>query len=152
MGTEPGGKAAGRTLGVVAVYVVTFVLGAAQGLVGSFQYSQAPVPLVAIGLDVVILATCVLAGLGSKLFGATLAAAGGWLVASFIMAMGTHAGSIIITNTAAGEWFLYGGALAVLVGSLATFILLTRSRFLSSPRTAPLDSAPGQQRRLGRGH
>jgi hypothetical protein len=130
MEKEPGGKAASRALGV-AVYVVTFVLGAAQGLVGSFQYSQAPVPLVAIGLDVVILATCVLAGWGARSFGVALAAAGGWLIASFIMAMGTHEGSIIITNTAAGEWFLYGGTLAVLVGSLATFILLTRSRFLS---------------------
>jgi hypothetical protein len=47
--------------------------------------------------------------------------------------MGTREGSIIITNTAAGEWFLYGGALAVLVGSLATFILLIRSRFLHNP-------------------
>jgi hypothetical protein len=132
MGTEPGGKAASRALGI-AVYVVTFVLGAAQGLVGSFQYNQAPAPLVAIGLDAVILATCVLAGWGSGSFGVTLAAAGGWLIAAFIMAMGTHAGSIIITNTAAGEWFLYGGTLAVLVGSLATFVMLTRSRFLSGP-------------------
>jgi hypothetical protein len=130
MGTEPGSKAASRTLGV-AVYVVFFVLGAAQGLVGSFQYNRAPVPLVAIGLDVVILATCVLAGWGCRLFGATLAVAGGWLIASFVMAMGTHAGSVIITNTAAGEWFLYGGALAVLVGSLATFLLLARLRFSS---------------------
>ena len=132
MGTKPGGKAASRALGV-AVYVMIFVLGAAQGLVGSFQYSQVPVPLVAIVLDAVILATCVLAGWGTKSFGVTLAAAGGWLITAFIMAMGTHEGSIIITNTMAGEWFLYGGTLAVLVGSLATFFLLTRSRFLSGP-------------------
>jgi hypothetical protein len=110
-----------------------FVLGAVQGLVGSFQYSQGPAPLVAIVLDAAILATCVLAGWGARSFGVTLAAAGGWLIASFIMAMGTHEGSIIITNTVAGEWFLYGGTLAVLVGSLATFALLTRSRFLSGP-------------------
>ena len=132
MGTEPGSKAASRALGV-AVYAVTFVLGAAQGLVGSFHYSQAPVPLVAIGLDVVILATCVLAGWGARSFGVALAAAGGWLIASFVMAMGTRAGTIIITNTAAGQWFLYGGTLAVLVGSLATFYLLARSRYLPGP-------------------
>ncbi|HEX3960819.1 MAG TPA: hypothetical protein VHZ03_30065 [Trebonia sp.] len=127
MGTVPGGKAGGRVLGV-AVYVVLFVLGALQGLVGSFQYSQSPAPVVAIGLDAVILATCVLAGWGTRSFGGSLAAAGGWLVASFIMAIGTHGGSVIITNTAAGEWYLYGGTLSVLLGSLATFVLLTRLR------------------------
>ncbi len=127
MGTVPGGKAGRRVLGV-AVYVVIFVLGALQGLVGSFQYSQSPVPLVAIGLDAAILATCVLAGWGTRSFGGSLSAAAGWLIISFIMAMGTHAGSIIITGTKAGEWYLYGGTLAVLVGSLATFVLLIRLR------------------------
>jgi hypothetical protein len=115
----------------VAVYVMIFVLGAVEGVVGSFQYGQSPAPLVAIVLDAVILATCVLAGWGARSFGGTLAAAGGWLVAAFIMAMGTHAGSVIITNTAAGEWYLYGGTLAVLCGSLATFVLLSRSRLRS---------------------
>jgi uncharacterized membrane protein len=127
MGTEPGSKAARRAIGV-AVYVTIFVLGAVQGLVGSFQYSQSPVPLVAVGLDALILATCVLAGWGTRSFGASLAAAGGWLISSFIMAMGTHGGSVIITGTTAGEWYLYGGTLAVLVGSLATFVLLIRLR------------------------
>jgi hypothetical protein len=127
MGTVPGDKAGGWVLGV-AVYVVLFVLGALQGLVGSFQYGQSPAPVVAIGLDAVILATCVLAGWGTRSFGGSLAAAGGWLVASFIMAIGTHGGSVIITNTAAGEWYLYGGTLSVLLGSLATFVLLTRLR------------------------
>ena len=133
MGTNPGGNA-GRRILSAAVYVVIFVLGAVQGLVGSFQYSQSPEPLVAIGLDIVILATCVLAGWGMKSFGATLAAGGGWLIASFIMAMGTHGGSIIITNTAAGEWYLYGGTLAVLVGSLATLIVMTLTKGPGGPR------------------
>jgi hypothetical protein len=123
----PGGKTTGWVLGV-AVYVVIFVLGALQGLVGSFQYSQSPAPLVAIGLDAVILATCVLAGWGTMSFGGSLAAAGGWLIASFIMAIGTHGGSVIITNTAAGQWYLYGGTLSVLLGTLGTFVLLTRLR------------------------
>jgi hypothetical protein len=133
MGTVPGDKAVPggntrrRVLGV-AVYIVIFVLGALQGLIGSFQYSQSPAPLVAIGLDAVILATCVLAGWGTGTFGGSVAAAGGWLIASFIMAMGTHGGSVIITGTAAGEWYLYGGTLSVLLGSLATFVLLTRLR------------------------
>lgn len=128
MGTERGNRG-GRRILAVAVYVVIFVLGVVQGVVGSFQYSQSPAPLVAICLDVVILATCVLAGWGMRSFGGSLAAGGGWLITSFIMAMGTHAGSVIITNTGAGQWYLYGGTLAVLGGSLATFVLLTRSRF-----------------------
>jgi hypothetical protein len=131
MGTNPGGKAGRRVLSA-AVYIVIFVLGAVQGLVGSFQYSQSPQPLVAIGLDAVILVTCVLAGWGMKSYAATLAAGGGWLVASFIMAMGTHGGSVIITNTAVGEWYLYGGTLAVLGGAMATPALL-RTRPAARP-------------------
>ena len=127
MGTERGNRG-GRGVLAVAVYVVIFVLGAVQGLIGSFQYSQPPAPLVAIGLDAVILATCVLAAWGAKSFGGAVVAAGGWLVASFIMAMGTHGGSVIITNTVAGQCYLYGGTLAVLLGALAAFLMLTRSR------------------------
>ena len=133
MGTERGNKGWQRALGAAVVYIVIFVLGVIQGLVGSFQYSQPPAPLVAIGLDAVILATCVLAAWGMRSFGGALVAAGGWLITSFIMAMGTHGGSVIITNTAAGECYLYGGTVAVLIGSLAAFILLTRSRFQSVP-------------------
>ena len=34
----------------------------------------------------------------------------GWFLASFGLAMPTAGGSVIITNTTAGEWYLYGGA------------------------------------------
>jgi hypothetical protein len=108
--------------------VVILLLGAAQGLVGSFNYAQSPKPLVAIVLIVVILATCVLAGWATRSVGGALAAAAGWLAATFLMATGTHSGSVIITNTTAGQWYLYGGTVAVLAGSLTAFILLTRSR------------------------
>ena len=127
----PGANAGHRAYSA-AIYGVILVLGAVQGLVGSFQYSQSPQPLVAIGLVVAILATCVLAGWGMRSFAATLAAGAGWLITSFLMAMGTHGGSVIITNTAAGEWYLYGGTLAVLVGSLAALILLTFTRGASA--------------------
>jgi hypothetical protein len=127
MGTDPGGKAAGRALGV-AVYLVIFVLGAVQGLVGSFNYAQSPQPLVVIVLIVAILATCVLAGWATRSAGGALASAGGWLAATYVMATGTHSGTVIITNTTAGKWYLYGGTLAVLAGSLTAFVLLTRSR------------------------
>ncbi|HEV3381395.1 MAG TPA: DUF6113 family protein [Trebonia sp.] len=104
------------------VYVVLFVFGALQGLIGSFQYSQGPVPLVAIILDVAIFATCVLGGWAMRSLSGALCPAVGWLLASFVMSMGNSQGSVIITATSAGEWYLYGGALASAAGVGATFI------------------------------
>ena len=40
----------------------------------------------------------------------------GWIVASFVLAMPSSHGSVIITNTTAGKWYLYGGALAAVGG------------------------------------
>ena len=34
----------------------------------------------------------------------------GWFIASFVMAMGTPGGSIVITNSGPGKWYLFGGA------------------------------------------
>lgn len=111
-----------------AVYVVIFVLGVVQGVIGSFQYSQSPVPLIAILLVVVIFATCVLCGWGTMTFSGALAPAAGWLLASFYLSMGTHQGSVIITNTPAGKWYLYGGVLAVVVSLLVNFAMLLRAK------------------------
>jgi hypothetical protein len=127
MGMMPGETSPMR-VSSAAVYVMTFVLGVAQGVVGSFQYSQSPVPLIAIILVVVIFATCLLGGWGTMTVGGALAPAAGWILASFILSMGTHAGSVIITNTPAGKWFLYGGSLAVLAAMVVTFALWLRSR------------------------
>ena len=120
---EPGARAI-----TVAVYVVLFVLGALQGLVGSFQYSQSPVPLVAIILDVAIFATCVLGGWAMRSLNGALLPAVGWILASFIMSMGNSEGSVIITATTAGEWYLYGGAIASLAGVAAALFRSAHSR------------------------
>ena len=40
--------------------------------------------------------------------------------------MGRPNGSIIITNTAAGQWYLYGGSLAAVTGAAAAYILWVR--------------------------
>ncbi|MGH3248610.1 MAG: DUF6113 family protein [Trebonia sp.] len=126
-------RPAGRQRTLTAVgYLLLFVLGALQGIIGSFQYSQAPAPLIAIILAVVILATCLACGWGLGTFGGGLLPAVGWIVASFILAMSRPNGSVIITATAAGEWYLYGGALACAVGSLAAFV--TRLRRTAPPR------------------
>ena len=109
-----------------------FLLGAFQGLIGSFQYSQAPAPLIAIFLAVVIFATCVACGWGLRTFGGGLLPAVGWILTTFILAMARPNGSVIITATAAGEWYLYGGALACAVGSVTAFFI--RLRRIARPR------------------
>ena len=133
MGTSQVSLPDGRQRTLTAFgYVILFVLGALQGLIGSFQYSQAPVPLIAIILAVVIFATCVACGWGVGTFAAGLLPAVGWILASFILAMSRPNGSVIITATAAGEWYLYGGALGCAVGSVTAFF--TRLRGSARPR------------------
>ena len=127
MGMMSGGTTASRAYSL-AVYVVIFALGVVEGVIGSFQYSQPPVPWIAITADVVIFATCVLCGLGTLTFTGALAPAVGWMLAAFYLSMGTHQGSVIITNTSAGKWFLYGGSLAVIASLIANFALLLRVR------------------------
>jgi uncharacterized membrane protein len=119
---EPESRASG-----IAVYVLLFVLGAVQGVIGSFQYGQSPVPLIAIILDVVIFATCVLGGWAMRSFAGGLIPAIGWILASFILSMGNSQGTVIITASAAGEWYLYGGALAAAAGAGAAFVGWTRA-------------------------
>jgi hypothetical protein len=127
MGTSQGPQPDGWQRAVTAAgYLMLFVLGALQGLIGSFQYGQSPAPLIAIVLVVVIFATCALCGWGVGTFAAGLVPAVGWIVASFLMAMARSNGSVIITATAAGEWYLYGGALACVVGSVAAFFTRVR--------------------------
>ena len=109
-------------------YLVVFVLGAVQGLIGSFQYSRSPVPLVAILLALVIFATCVLCGWGMRSFSGGLLPALGWIVVSFVLAMPSSHGSVIITNTTAGKWYLYGGAAAVAAGASTAFVLRARAQ------------------------
>ena len=128
MGTPQGRPEPAQRAIAAAGYVVLFVLGVLEGMIGSFNYSRSPVPLVAIILAVVIFATCVLAGWGTRTLGGGLAPALGWIVASFVLSMGRPNGSIIITNTAAGQWYLYGGSLAAVTGAAASYILWVRPR------------------------
>jgi hypothetical protein len=101
-------------------YLLLFVFGVLQGLIGSFQFSQSPAPLIAIVLVVILFVTCLACGWGFRTFAGGLVPALGWVLASFIMAMPRPNGSVVITATAAGEWYLYGGALACLLGSLGS--------------------------------
>jgi hypothetical protein len=110
------------------VYLVLFVLGVLLGVIGSFQYSRGPVPLVAIVLDLAIFVTCLLGGWGMRTFLGGVIPAIGWFVASFVLSMPDSQGSVIITATTAGEWYLYGGALAAAAGGSAAFILWARTK------------------------
>ncbi len=133
MGTSQGSLPGGGQRALTAVgYVVLFLLGAFQGLIGSFQYSRAPVPLIAIVFAVVIFATCVACGWGWGTFAAGLMPALGWILASFILSMPRPNGSVIITATTAGEWYLYGGALGCAAGCVTAFV--TRVRRSAPPR------------------
>ena len=110
-------------------YAMLLLLGLAQGVVGSFQYSRAvlgSVPLAALGFSAGILLTCSLAGWAMRSTAGALLPALGWFIASFGLAMPNSGGSVIIANTSAGEWYLYGGSVCALAGIGSTFITTFR--------------------------
>ena len=110
--------------GAGSAYAVLFLLGVMEGLLGCFQFSHAigPVPVAALVFCVVIFATCLLAGLGMDSPMGALVPAFGWLLASFVLTMPTAAGSVIVTDTTAGKWYLYGGAASAGLGVVLTFV------------------------------
>ncbi|MGD0068067.1 MAG: DUF6113 family protein [Streptosporangiaceae bacterium] len=106
-----------------AVYLVLFLLGAVEGMIGSFQYSRlaGSVPLAAIAFCVALLATCLLAGWGMRAVSGALVPAIGWIVASFVLSMPVANGSVIITASTSGEWYLYGGTISAVIGVAVSF-------------------------------
>jgi hypothetical protein len=117
----PAGDRAGRLTGICA-YVVLFLLGAAESVIGGFQFSRGPGPVAAIGFALGIAATCLLAGWGMRTALGGLMPGAGWLATSFLLATGTRGGSVLITNTTAGEWFLFGGSVCAAGGCLAAYL------------------------------
>jgi hypothetical protein len=119
-----------RLLATGAVYGALVLLGAVEGLIGSFQYSHTagPVPLAAILSCLVILATCLLASWAVRSVTGALMPAFGWILASFVMSLPASNGSVIITNSAAGKWYLYGGTLSTVVGVALSFAGQARMR------------------------
>jgi hypothetical protein len=117
-----------------AVYLVLFLLGGSEGLIGSFQYSHVvgSVPVVALACCVVLLASCLLAAWAMRSVSGALVPAAGWLVASFLLSMPVPSGSLIITGTTPGEWYLYGGTLSALLAVGLSFG--TRIRGAAVPR------------------
>ena len=117
------GKREMGLLVTVGVYGALFLFGAVQGVIGSFQYSRAsgPVPVAALVCCAVILATCLLGAWAMRSIAGALCPAAGWIVASFVLSMPVSSGSVIITSTIAGEWYLYGGTVSSLAGIALSF-------------------------------
>lgn len=118
------GKDGPRPLLTAGVYGLLFVLGAVQGVIGSFQYSRVagPVPVAALVCCAVILATCLLASWAMRSASGAVLPGMGWIIASFVLSMPVSSGSVIITATTPGQWYLYGGTLSVVVGVVLAFL------------------------------
>jgi hypothetical protein len=126
----------GADLAVTTVAYLTLVLlGAAQALVGAFFYSSGPAPLAAVGFDLAIAASCLLGGWGMRRPAGALAPAAAWFLTAFALASGTHDGSVLITATTAGTWFLFGGAISAVAGLVVAFVVWSRPD-RRAPRTA----------------
>jgi hypothetical protein len=116
------GPSGARSVAVMAAaYVALFVLGAAEGMIGSFQYGRLA-PAGAILFCLGLLVTCLLGAWGMQSVTGAFMPALGWLVASFVLAMPKGNGSVIIANSAAGQWYLYGGTLSAAVAVIVSFV------------------------------
>ena len=113
---------------VAGAYGALLLLGVGEGLIGSFQFSRVagPVPVAALAFDLLILLTCVAGAWGMRRPFGGLMPAVGWFVASFVMAMGTPGGSIVITNSGPGQWYLFGGAACAVAGVIVGFVMWPR--------------------------
>src|ERR1035437_9121926 len=116
------------------VYLVLFVLGAVEGLIGSFQYSRmaGSVPLAAIAFCLALRVPGLRGGWGMRWVSGALVPAIGWLIASFVLSMPVANGSVIITASTPGEWYLYGGTLSAAIAGAAPF-----RRWVRAPRDPP---------------
>jgi hypothetical protein len=120
----------------VAGYVLLFVLGGLEGLLGTFHYAATlgPVPAAALAWAAGIAIISALAAWGMRAATAGLMPAVGWFIVTFVLAMPTRGGSVVITNTSAGQWFLYGGTICAVIGVVVSFVSQSRARLAAEPR------------------
>ncbi len=128
------------------VYGMLFVLGAVEGTIGSFQYSRTAgaVPLAALAFCAALLVTCLLAAWAIRAVSGAVVPAIGWILASFVLSMPVSNGSVIITASTPGEWYLYGGALSAAIAVGASFSVSIRTA-----RTQPGGSRPAGSQSAG---
>ena len=117
------------------VYGVLLLLGGVEAVIGSFEYGwmAGPVPAAALGCCAAILLTCLLAGWAMRSLAGAVVPALGWIIVSFVLAMPDAQGSVIITNTSAGQWYLYGGAVSAAIGIAVVFAIWIRGQSGTKP-------------------
>jgi hypothetical protein len=108
-------------------YLALFLLGLLLGLIGSFQYARGPAPLAAILFDAAILATCVLGSWGMRSALGGVLPAVGWILVTLALSSVSASGSVVITDTPAGKWFLFGGAVCAAGGAVYAFAQWSRA-------------------------
>lgn len=130
---EPGGPPGspvgeGPVVRVIA-YLLLFVLGALQALIGTFQFSRGPAwSLVPVCFALAILVTCVLGAWGMHAAAGGVLPATGWFLVSVLLGTSSSGGSVLVTNTPQGKWFLFGGAVCAAAGAIISFAKWTRPR------------------------
>ncbi len=108
----------------ILTYLALFAFGVAQGLLGTFYHGAGPAPLTAIVFDLAIFGTCLLGSWGTQRPLGGVVPALGWFLAVFVLGTAaTSGGSVLIEASAAGEWFLFGGAVSAMAGLSASVIL-----------------------------
>jgi hypothetical protein len=135
---------------VIGGYCMLLLFGLLLGMIGAFQYSRSvgSFPAGAVAFALAIGVASVLGAWGMRRPLGGLMPAVGWFAASFVLAMSTPGGSVVITNTTAGEWFLFGGSICAVAGAVVSFVLWSpgRTRVQGGPRSRQLPGA----RRPGR--
>jgi len=139
-----GGAPTGETHPAVTAggYIALFLLGMVQGLVGVFQYSRGPGVLVAVLFAAAIGVTCVLGAWGMRTAVAGVLPAVGWFVVTLVLSGNAAGGSVIVTDTAAGKWFLFGGSLCAAAGAVLAVVLWSRTRREYRARSAKASGRP----------
>jgi hypothetical protein len=120
----------------VGGYIALFVLGMVEGLLGIFHYSHGPGVLVAILFDAAILITCLLGAWGMRKAAGGVLPAVGWFVVTLVLSSAAAHGSVIVTDTTAGKWFLFGGSLCAAAGAVLAVVCWSRARRESAGRKA----------------
>lgn len=129
-GTPAGGPTPSQgddgTAVTAGAYLALFVLGVVQGLLGTFHYSSGPAPLAAVLFDLAILGTCALGSWGMRTALGGVLPAAGWFVTALVLSSASAGGSVLITDSTAGKWFLYGGAVCAAAGAVYAFARWSR--------------------------
>jgi hypothetical protein len=118
----------GSSAVTAAAYVALLLLGGLLGLIGAFQFSRGPAPLAAILFDLAILVCCVLGARGMRTAVGGVLPAAGWFIVTVLLTSTSAGGSVIVTATPAGMWFLYGGAVCAAAGAVYAFARWSRPR------------------------